>query len=235
VPDGCAELVLSRADPFEHRAADGTVRRQPAAMWVGQITGSIHLRSTGEVDLIGIRLRPEGPRTFTDIAHDELTDEWVEMAALDHAPLRALAGARNVDVPEPGLLALVFSALRHARRGSVDARVARVCRLLEGNPGRYTVEGLAREACASTRTLERLFLRDVGLTPKRLSRIRRLQGVLRLRERGLSTLRAALACGYYDLAHLSRDFREFTGTSPACFFDLDPESLAHTFIDTPRA
>ena len=69
----------------------------------------------------------------------------------------------------------------------------------------------------SRRHLAARFREQVGLPPKTVARIMRFN-------RAISTLRgeAALAevafeCGYYDLAHLTRDFREFAGTSPAAF------------------
>jgi len=61
-----------------------------------------------------------------------------------------------------------------------------------------------------------LFLREVGLTPKRLARIYRFHAALRGLQATttLDWAQLALDCGYYDQSHLSRDFREFTGRSP---------------------
>jgi transcriptional regulator GlxA family with amidase domain len=70
------------------------------------------------------------------------------------------------------------------------------------------------------RKLERLFRRDVGLSPKLLARIVRFQNVIATVERNARRDWAALAldCGYYDQAHLINDFRRFAGMSPVRYF-----------------
>jgi AraC-like DNA-binding protein len=54
----------------------------------------------------------------------------------------------------------------------------------------------------------------VGLPPKTLARIFRFRRALELLGRGSGLAELAYDCGYYDQAHLNRDFRQFTGTSP---------------------
>src|SRR5690606_7173792 len=68
----------------------------------------------------------------------------------------------------------------------------------------------------SVRTLQRLFHRYVGVGPKWVIRRYRLQDVADLLARGdvvdLSAL--ALELGFFDQAHLSRDFSALVGTTP---------------------
>jgi len=64
-----------------------------------------------------------------------------------------------------------------------------------------------------------MFLRDVGLTPTELARLRRFRRAMhRLRESRpgrLSTIAADL--GYSDHAHFSREFASFAGVPPSVF------------------
>ena len=71
----------------------------------------------------------------------------------------------------------------------------------------------------SAKTLERRFRNEVGLTPKMFQRVVRFRMAFRMLEhqRG-GGARIAAAAGYYDQAHMIRDFRQFTGTSPREFF-----------------
>jgi AraC-like DNA-binding protein len=79
------------------------------------------------------------------------------------------------------------------------------------------VARLAREFAVSPRTLQRLFARHVGASPKQvLQRHRRQQAVDRIREPGGHSLaRIAAELGYADQAHLARDFRATLGRGPA--------------------
>jgi transcriptional regulator GlxA family with amidase domain len=75
------------------------------------------------------------------------------------------------------------------------------------------MDALGRLSSLSPRELQRGFRRHVGISPKRLARILRFQEALRLS--GLVPwVEVALRCGYFDQAHLVRDFRELAGETP---------------------
>ena len=77
-------------------------------------------------------------------------------------------------------------------------------------------DALAEAADVSPRRLRELFLREVGLPPKRLARILRFREALaRLATTpAVDLTRLALDCGYYDQAHLYRDFRALARMTP---------------------
>jgi AraC-like DNA-binding protein len=65
--------------------------------------------------------------------------------------------------------------------------------------------------------MERRFREAVGVSPKTLARIVRFQEVLRRSPAESASADVALDCGYYDQAHLLRDFRDFAGVVPTLF------------------
>jgi AraC-like DNA-binding protein len=78
------------------------------------------------------------------------------------------------------------------------------------------------------RTLQRRFLRQVGVSPKRLARIVRFHHVcLAWRRDPASLARVAADCGYCDESHLVRDFRAFVGEPPASFLRSLPTFTSH--------
>ena len=78
---------------------------------------------------------------------------------------------------------------------------------------------LANDAGISSRQLERRFLREIGLGPKLLGRIIRFQQVFRAVERcDAAWATVAIECGYYDQAHLIRDFHQFARQTPGVLF-----------------
>jgi AraC-like DNA-binding protein len=79
-------------------------------------------------------------------------------------------------------------------------------------------------------SVRRQFREDVGLTPKTFSRIVRLQAALRRVRQGSPLTDVALACGFYDQAHMTRDFRELASMSPGVW-QTHAGDLAPLFVD----
>jgi AraC-like DNA-binding protein len=75
---------------------------------------------------------------------------------------------------------------------------------------------LARDAGWSRRQFTARFTRAAGLPPKTFARVLRFQRAKALLAAagGPSLSEIALDCGYYDQAHLNRDFRAFAGCTP---------------------
>lgn len=87
--------------------------------------------------------------------------------------------------------------------------------------GQVEIGALAEEIGWSRKHLNLQFREQVGLSPKTMARVLRFQRAVRLLERGDGRGLAdiALDCGYYDQAHLVRDFRAFAGSPPSEFVE----------------
>lgn len=83
--------------------------------------------------------------------------------------------------------------------------------------GLLNIDRLASDACLSKRQFERVFKDRIGLSPKFFSRLVRFSNAWVLKESspGLSWIKIAHECGYFDQMHLIRDFKEFAGTNPS--------------------
>lgn len=89
---------------------------------------------------------------------------------------------------------------------------------LHQSGGNARIDALAAELGCSRRHLNRLFTAEVGLAPKALARqIRFAHVCARVRQEPAAWARLATEAGYYDQAHLNRDFRELAGTTPMDF------------------
>jgi transcriptional regulator GlxA family with amidase domain len=116
----------------------------------------------------------------------------------------------------------VRSALKRAT--SRDRAVIAACRLLGANPT-LDVGTVARRLDWNARAIHRQFIAACGYGPKHFQRIMRIQTAIRLAgkctPRRLADL--AVAAGYADQAHMSRDFRDITGFTPSGYFaELSP-------------
>lgn len=85
------------------------------------------------------------------------------------------------------------------------------------------VADLAAAFGLSERTLQRLVVQRVGMTPKWLLQRRRLHdAVERLKAGTLSLAEIANELGYADQAHFTQDFRTFTGMTPGLYLQDQP-------------
>jgi AraC-like DNA-binding protein len=91
-------------------------------------------------------------------------------------------------------------------------------RRLVATGGRVRVGAVAAELGWSRKRLAAHFREEVGLPPKLIARILRFRRAARLLEQGDGSLaEIAVDCGYFDQAHLNRDFRSFAGSTPTEF------------------
>lgn len=79
--------------------------------------------------------------------------------------------------------------------------------------GALRIKDLAVELGCSRKHLAARFREHVGLPPKLVARFRHASDLMD-KFAGASFAEIAALCGYYDQAHLDRDFRDFAGTTP---------------------
>jgi AraC-like DNA-binding protein len=214
VPDGRPELILNLGTPFE-TLRDGAWQAQPRSFLVGQIVAPLLLRATAGSNIIGVRLRPAGATQLLGIPAQELTGRTV--------PLDELGLKQVTELRDP---VAIEKALLQRRKLRKDPMIDEAVRLLSAS---LDVGAAANYLGVSSRQLERRFQARVGISPKRFARIRRFQRVFPAMEtEGAGWVDAAAECGYYDQAHLIRDFREFAGEPPAAL--LAGDELARHFL-----
>src|SRR4029077_11599704 len=120
-----------------------------------------------------------------------------------------------LDMPTPEMKLRLLSDLlvRHFNRRAPDPAIRHAAALMEGG---VAIGQVAKRIGVLSKTLNRRFGDAVGLTPKRYSRVRRLQRVLC----SISGMRDVDWCapaaehGSADQAHLVHDFGELTGMTP---------------------
>jgi len=82
--------------------------------------------------------------------------------------------------------------------------------------GQASIRSLAQEAGWSHRHFTAQFRRELGIAPKTFARMLRFGRFVRAARRGaiVNLADAALQYDYFDQSHLTRDAREFAGTTP---------------------
>jgi AraC-like DNA-binding protein len=234
LPDGCVELILNFGERFSQHVDNNKIL-QPKNFLVGQMTGPILISPTGTVQLIGIRFHPGGTAPFLRLPMHEVTDQVVALEGvapeLEHELLKVSIDLTTMTERVAAIQTkLTTYTVDHQDNSGL---IALANRIVEGS-GLISVDTLASDAGISTRQLERKFLCKVGIGPKLLSRILRFQQVFRAVERAdASWARVAIDCGYYDQAHLIRDFNQFAQQTPAVLF-AEQSELTKSFSRKSR-
>jgi AraC-like DNA-binding protein len=101
--------------------------------------------------------------------------------------------------------------------------------------GRIRIDALAAELGCSRKHLATRFREHVGLSPKLFARVVRFSHAVEVltSSPGATVADVATACGYYDQAHMDRDFRDFANTTPTAYA-ADPRDQV-TFVQDEAA
>lgn len=217
LPDGSPELIFSLADPFIAQPPSGAERTQPDVFVVGQITAPFAVRPSGRAELVGVRLEAHAALWLaTDFR--AMRDREVDLSAFKGRALASLRSALITISTNEARAECLNASLRPLLDAGphADWRVAAAVQTIRAGRGLADIAELAEQLKTTPRTLQRLFARDVGLTPKFFARIVRFQHVFAAWRSDPTTLSSvAQECGYFDHAHLVRDFRELAGVPPA--------------------
>lgn len=221
-PKGGATLVLSVAGSCR---IDGALVPDAALFGVRECPSRMELE-TGPIDRVLVQFHPAGLSRFTTVSIAALVNRITPADEL--LPAEALARLMRViaDAPGPAERVAELDALfmeLFCAPSALEERIELLAKRMEVEP--ETAVGVRlRDLPASLRHAERLFGRLVGLSPRRFLRIARFtQARERILARaGESLTEIALAAGYYDQAHLGRDFQRLAATSPGSYLFCSP-------------
>jgi AraC-like DNA-binding protein len=223
LPGRFLTLVITLDEPLDLTLPGGRVRSRYDALVGGLHDGPVHIHHDGNQFGLQIALEPLGARLLLGRPAADLVGTVV--------PLDEVLGPdaeRTVDrlraAPDwPARFARLEAALARAaarhqddRRVAVAGGVAEAWARIVGSGGAVEIHDLARDLGWSRRHLGERVRAELGLSPKVLARMVRFERVPHALRRpdppGLARLAAEL--GYYDQAHLTRDFHELAGCPP---------------------
>jgi AraC-like DNA-binding protein len=192
----------------------------PSAALVGPRVRSTWLRFHDGIDQLNVSFFPGVAGAFVSLPMSEVVgrvaspdDVWPRDFREAVAELQPLPVEERVS----RLSDLLLSQLEPAREPGPQIREA--IRLIDARRGRVRVHSLAEEVNLSVSQLERGFKRHVGVGPKLLARQTRTSALAAEAMSAPTPDWAWLACqyGFSDQSHLTHEFRELMGFTPAAF------------------
>ncbi len=210
-------------------SADGDGLQRLDSFFAGLFDRSAFVAAEGPASCVQVNLTPLAARMLLGHPMHELANRTVDLgdvlpATARHLPER-IASAETWEDRFAVLDDLLLRAFADARRPEPEVDWA--WRMLVRSRGRVRVGALADHLGRSRRHLVARFREHIGLPPKTVARILRFNSATKVLQgrSGVDFAELAYECGYYDQAHLSRDFREFAGVPPGAFARrLDPEA-----------
>ena len=187
-----------------------------SALVSGLQDGPAILRQGREAFGLHVFIKPLGVRAILGVPSIELASSVVSLSdiwgprGLDLAD--KVRGARSWQQRFMILDHLLASSLRP---DDGPAEISWAWQRLRQVHGTVPVERLADVTGYSRRHFSERFRDAVGVAPKACARVLRFERACRLiADRRASLAHVALACGYYDQAHLTREWSSLAGCSP---------------------
>ncbi len=211
-------LIIDFAQPIGVVEGGALVRRPGG--FVGGLSDTFTVTEHDGVSHgLQVNFTPVGARLLAGVPMHELTGRCIELDDLwgsDGNRLRAaLAEARGWRAR----FALVdrFLRARLAAAPPLPRWIEWLWQRVDGAGGDVEITALARELGYSRKHVVTQVRRELGLPPKLLARLCRFERVLKTLQAGGRAVEAAYDAGYFDQAHLHRDFRQFAGAPPGDF------------------
>jgi methylphosphotriester-DNA--protein-cysteine methyltransferase len=192
-----------------------------SAHFLGPVTGSYSATMTGDTFVLGLKFKPGGFASFTNTPLASLKNQTLPIEqffpSANHLELRHLAAKADSE----SILASLHSLLRahQPQSGPDNARVTSLVHLIQTDPGLLTISQLATSTDESPRTIQRLFRKHVGVTPKWMILRCRIQEAAAQIEAGQDIKWADFAhsLGYFDQSHFINEFTSMVGEPPATY------------------
>jgi len=236
LPDGCVEMIFILGDDIQRCASEKEFIIQPRAFILGQISTPFYVKPTGHVDSFAVRFYPYAFSNFISIPIHKLANTETPLSELFEKKVASKLEADIKSAPSTQerirIIETFFLNLSKEKR-VVDGLVKSLTDAILSTGGSISIKSVLEDTPSKRRQLERMFLKEVGISPKQFSKVVRLQAALKLllEKSSSSNTRIAYGANYYDQSHFIKDFKEFTGVSPTEFFDNDELSLSSVLYE----
>ena len=219
LPSPWLTLILTIDEPLVVAAHPD--RRQAPGSYDALI-GGLHLRPAlismdGAQSGVQVAVHPLGCAALFGLPAAELVNVDTDLAAVTGAAVVAELRERlQLASSWPARFAALDEVLsRRLRQHSAHPDVAYAFARLVETGGTVAVADLAGEVGWSARHLTEKFRAEVGLRPKEAARVARFDRARRRLRPGTRLADLAAQTGYFDQAHLAREFHALAGCPPS--------------------
>lgn len=221
VPDGCIDILFSTSD------------NKPSVHIYGSVLQPTFVFDDDSSDFFGVRFYPGGGYTFRDIKIKELINNMYDFTELIPSDELLERIATSNDFTEKiSLFTNHYQGhlrIQHIKNDPIALKQFMLNKILTSK-GQIRVGNLAAATGYSVRYVNKKFIEFFGIPPKVFCKIIRYQHVLNElkllnnMDNHNSLIQIANDAGYYDQAHMYKDFSEFSAQSPGQYIEMLKQS-----------
>jgi AraC-like DNA-binding protein len=226
-PMPSAHLFINLAGPIRLYDSDPAV---PSAVFtdgwfMGVWTRRFLIEYQTPVRVVGVHFKPWGISPFVDMPSTELRDRCVPVDAVWEPSLDRMRD-RIAGATSTGEILQILEDEMRSRLVPAPSRglelVDHTAGRLEASWGGVSVGAQTDGAGVSGNHLATQFRSHLGVTPKRVARIYRFARLILSVDalHAVDWSELAQAAGYFDQAHFSKEFKDFTGHTPSAYLAL---------------
>lgn len=216
LPDGYAEIIFHYGN-LSLIADDGSLQPMPSPFLIGLLNNPVRFSTNGHFQIIGIRCFPWTVFNLLGLSPDKYgVQTFSNPVASLHPQLKKIVADNRIDDAVTLLQQHFLDHKQHIPTGNLLLKAGDA---INKSNGTLPVSEVAQAANATVRTLERKFRESSGYTIKDVSGLIRFEQVRNQLLLNPDSNIAGLAhkFGYTDQSHLSKEFKRYSGKTPAAF------------------
>jgi AraC-like DNA-binding protein len=218
--DSSLEVILHFGNPISRVSSDADIQVEPIALLIGQTIQPYTIISSPQTAMFGIRFLPHIGKYFFDIPLKEMNDTYINLVDLWGNDINTLRNqiANLFSVTEKIEAIERYLLKKLNPKVKISLFIEDVLKEMRNKNGIVCIRNLSSDRDITTRHLEKIFINDIGVSPKLMARIFQFQYTLKLIRNTPDTLtHLGLEAGYFDQSHFISNFKIFTETTPSQF------------------
>ncbi|MEO1257789.1 MAG: helix-turn-helix domain-containing protein [Bacteroidota bacterium] len=229
-PDCTFEILFADRPVFIRSTSEKTWKQVlPGATFIGQKTSSFNFAVRGQAHVFGIRFKPFAFANLIKTPLFHLNDQvqplqdLFELNRSDQKIIQEILSPKEMDKKIELAEGLVLRLLK--KSFSIDQTFRAQLNYILDRKGMVKINDLLTEFNTSKVTLRKHFIHKMGLPPKRVSRIWRMNYLLELQKikPAYNLTELCLEAGFFDQAHFTKEFKSFFSACPLRFFKQESQ------------
>lgn len=183
----------------------------------GTITTTRTLSLGGDINAVGIRFKPAGAYAFFKTPLQELKNQTINSSEAGMAMTAALYDELACHNSINDKVKVIEDFLKRAiiQENKIARAVTQTGNIIQRSKGIIPIKKIIESIGTSQRNLERLFNKQLGMTPNEfIKNIRAEHAREKIKAGVLSYSEIAHELGYFDQAHFIRSFKSVVGITP---------------------